>query len=183
MSPPSWVSLPFPHPTPLGHHREPGCPPCVIQQLLTSHPFYTWWCIYVDVTFSVHPTLSLPHCVHKSFLYICISRPSCSIYMCGYFNFCVLKDQKSYCIQEKLFISFLFKLNMSKVKSRERQILCVESNTYNKLVNEMKKQQTNRCREQTSGYLWGKEGKKGNTGVRDQGKKKRLLWDQMKLCV
>ena len=29
-------------------------------------------CIYVDATFSTHYTLSFPHCVHKSILYICI---------------------------------------------------------------------------------------------------------------
>ena len=40
--PPSWTSLPsIPHPTPLGHHRAPGWAPYGIQQLLTSHLFYT----------------------------------------------------------------------------------------------------------------------------------------------
>lgn len=109
MSPPSWVSLPFPHPTYLGHHREPGCPPCVIQQLLTSYLFYTWWCTYVDATFSIRPTLSPPtvstsplsisaspflHCKQDR-QQIFNSRLSCSIYICGHFYFCVLKDQKS----------------------------------------------------------------------------------------
>ena len=32
--------------------------------------------MYADATFSIHPTLSLPHCVHKSILYICVSIPS-----------------------------------------------------------------------------------------------------------
>lgn len=34
--PPSWTSLPCPQPIPLGHHREPGWAPCVLQQLLTT---------------------------------------------------------------------------------------------------------------------------------------------------
>ena len=31
---------------------------------------------YVNATFSVHPTLSFLHCVHRPILYICISIPS-----------------------------------------------------------------------------------------------------------
>ena len=52
--------LPCTHPIPLSHHRVPGWAPCVIQQLLTSYLFHTWWYIYVDATFSIHPTLSFP---------------------------------------------------------------------------------------------------------------------------
>ena len=41
LSPPSLLSLPLPHSTPLGHHRAaPGWAPCVIEQLPTSFPFY-----------------------------------------------------------------------------------------------------------------------------------------------
>ena len=41
----------------------------------TSHPSYTWSCI-IDAALFIHPTLSPPHCVHKSTLHICISIPS-----------------------------------------------------------------------------------------------------------
>ena len=72
----SWASLPFSHPTPVGHHRAPCWAPCVIQQLLTSYS-------YVDATFSIHATLSLSlslsHHVYKFILYICISIPSLQI--------------------------------------------------------------------------------------------------------
>ena len=33
--------LDFPHPTPRGHHRAPGWPPCYTQQVSTSYLFYT----------------------------------------------------------------------------------------------------------------------------------------------
>ena len=51
---------PPPHPTPLDLHREPGWATCVIKQLPTNNPFYRWLCIYVNATFSICPTLSLP---------------------------------------------------------------------------------------------------------------------------
>ena len=100
---------PLPHPTPLYHQRVPGWAPCVIQQLFTSCLFYTGQCVcmlillspfiplcctatfhqlsilhrtvcmYVDATFSIHPTVSLPHYVHKSIHYICVSVPSLQI--------------------------------------------------------------------------------------------------------
>ena len=44
--------------TPLGYHRAPRWPPCVIQQHPTSYLFYKWWCIYVNTTLSICPTLS-----------------------------------------------------------------------------------------------------------------------------
>ena len=37
MSPPSWTSLPAPHPTPLGHHRAPSSASFAIQQLPTGY--------------------------------------------------------------------------------------------------------------------------------------------------
>ena len=46
------------HHTLLGHYRVPDWASCVIQQLLTSYPFYIWSCIYVDASFSIHFTLS-----------------------------------------------------------------------------------------------------------------------------
>ena len=71
ISPSSWAclhSLPS-HPIPLGHHRAPSSAPYAIQQLPTSYLYYTWQYIYVSATFSIRPTLSLPHCVHKSVLH------------------------------------------------------------------------------------------------------------------
>ena len=66
----SLLSLPpSPHAAPSGRHGAPGWAPRVTQQLLTSHLLYTWQCMYVSATFSVRPTLSFPHCVHKSILY------------------------------------------------------------------------------------------------------------------
>ena len=59
----------------LGHYRVPGWAH-VIEKLFTIYLFYTWWCIYVCATFSICPTLSFPHCVHKSILSICASTPS-----------------------------------------------------------------------------------------------------------
>ena len=58
---------------------NPGLPHC--RQILhhMSHqgsPFYTWYCIYANVTFSIRPTLSFPSCVHKSTFYVCISTPA-----------------------------------------------------------------------------------------------------------
>ena len=39
----SLLSFPFhSHPTPLGHHRAPGWPPCAAQRLPSSYLFYTW---------------------------------------------------------------------------------------------------------------------------------------------
>ena len=52
--PPSLPCLPpLPHPIPPGHHRAPDWAPCAIQELLTGHPPYTSWCIYVDATFFI----------------------------------------------------------------------------------------------------------------------------------
>ena len=52
---------------------------CVKKQLLTSYPFYTWECTYVDATFSICLTFSHPYWVHKSILYTCASSPSLQI--------------------------------------------------------------------------------------------------------
>ena len=67
------------HPIPPGHHRAQDWTPCAKQQLLTSCASYTWQGIYVDATFPICPTLSLPDCVLKSILYICVSIPSLQI--------------------------------------------------------------------------------------------------------
>ena len=52
---------------------------------------------------------------------------------------------------------------------------------YNKLENIIKKMQTHRYREQTSGYQWG-EGV-GGGHYRGRGLNMGLLWDYMKSCV
>ena len=62
---PSLPSLPSLHPTPLGHHRTPGWAPSLIEQLPNNYLFYISQCIHVNATFSVCPTLTFPHCVHK----------------------------------------------------------------------------------------------------------------------
>ena len=48
---------------------------------------------------------------------------------------------------------------------------------YNKIVNNMKKKQTHRYREQISGYQW----ERVEEGA-VYGKRKELLWDTMKSC-
>ena len=76
---PSLLSYPpLPPSILLSHHRAPDWDPCYIA---TSHQLsiYSWQCIRVDATFSIHPTLSLPNCVHKPTLYICRSIPSLQI--------------------------------------------------------------------------------------------------------
>ena len=61
----SLLSLPPLHP--FHSSGEPGCAPGVIYQLLTSYLFYTRKCIFANATFSICPTLSLPHWVHSLF--------------------------------------------------------------------------------------------------------------------
>ena len=56
---PSWVSLFFPHPTPIGHHRAPDWTPFVIKQLPTSilHMIvYICQCCFLN---TAHPLLPL----------------------------------------------------------------------------------------------------------------------------
>ena len=55
LEPPSQRSPQFTH---LGHHRAPSWAPP--QLLPTSQLFYTWWCIYINGTLSVHPAFSFP---------------------------------------------------------------------------------------------------------------------------
>jgi len=50
--------------------------------------FHRYLCIYVNTTFSIRPTLSFPRCVHKSFLYICVSIPALQIGSCDGFLRC-----------------------------------------------------------------------------------------------
>ena len=80
VSPPIWASLPT-HIPALTEHQA-GLP-----VLYSSFPLascFTHDTVYVNATFSVHPTLfspslSIPYCVHKSILQICTSLPSMQI--------------------------------------------------------------------------------------------------------
>ena len=77
---PSPASPLLPHPTPPGHHRAPDWTPCATKQLLTTDPSCTRsGHVLTDVPFSIHPTFSLPYCVHKSTLYLRVSFPSLQI--------------------------------------------------------------------------------------------------------
>ena len=59
----TYLSLPSPTASFLGHHRALGWAPCVIRQLPTSYLFYTWSCIYVCATLSIHPTLAFRYLI------------------------------------------------------------------------------------------------------------------------
>ena len=68
ISPPSLTYPPPSHLTHLGHHRASSW--AAVEQLPASYIFYTWKCIYVIATLSIHPTLSFPLCVHQSVPYV-----------------------------------------------------------------------------------------------------------------
>ena len=65
-----------PHPTLLGCHRAPGSVPCYSATFYDL--FYTWLCIFQCYSPKMS-SLSFPHCVHKSILYVCISIPALQI--------------------------------------------------------------------------------------------------------
>ena len=66
------------HPFPLEPPSQPPSRPSMLSQSirlssLCSFPlavYFTESCIYINATLTIHPTLSSPHCVHKSILYI-----------------------------------------------------------------------------------------------------------------
>ena len=65
-------------PTLLGHHRVPGWTPCARQQLIFKSILYMT--VYISQCyFSMWPTLSIPCCVHKSILCICVFISSLQI--------------------------------------------------------------------------------------------------------
>ena len=77
---PSPASPLLPHPTLPGHHRAPDCIPRATQPLLPTDPSYARsGHVLTGAPFSIHPTLSLPDCVHKSTLYLRVSFPSLQI--------------------------------------------------------------------------------------------------------
>ena len=66
----------YPHPvSSLQVVTGPDSVPCVIA-VSRRLSIYTRWCTSVNTTLSVHPTLSLPHWVHKPVLHIRVSIPS-----------------------------------------------------------------------------------------------------------
>ena len=77
--PPSYL----PHNPPLlGYHRAPDLRSMDHTGISVSHwlSFYIWQCTYFNAVLSVCLTLSLPHCVHKSFLYMCLHFSSANSY-------------------------------------------------------------------------------------------------------
>ena len=72
---PFLLNLP-PTPTSQYHHRAPGWAPCVTQQSFPLAIYFTQGHYSFNTTLSFQPTLSFPHCVHKSIRYICISMPA-----------------------------------------------------------------------------------------------------------
>ena len=60
LPPLSWACLPHAPPTPPGHHRAWNWAPCGIQKIPTSYLFYTWQCIHVNSTLSIHPAILSP---------------------------------------------------------------------------------------------------------------------------
>ena len=75
---PSCTSLSPPYP-PLRYHRVLGWAYCVIWKLLNRYILHMLLYI-VTATFSFFPTLSFPHGIHKSILYICTSMTSLEIH-------------------------------------------------------------------------------------------------------
>ena len=73
-----------PHPRPLGHHRAPSSAPWSMQLPPSSFLLYAWYCMCVNATLSIHPTLFFPNCVHKCslhlHLYYLLFRQSVSIF-------------------------------------------------------------------------------------------------------
>ena len=63
LEPPSHLP---PHPTPLGYHRAPGWASWVIPQILTDYLFHIQYCVCFHASLSNRPTVSFPHCVHRS---------------------------------------------------------------------------------------------------------------------
>ena len=60
--------------------EDPGRTPSMqLQESDTIERLSTAQCIYVNPNFLIHPTFPIPHCVHISILYICISIPALQI--------------------------------------------------------------------------------------------------------
>ena len=74
-NPPSWTSLPA-QPTCPGPHRTLSWAPCPLQQVPTSHLFYTWQCADINPNLPVHPVFPPPMstCLYpRSDRYPCLS--------------------------------------------------------------------------------------------------------------
>ena len=64
----------------------PSSDPCRLSQstrlsyrAASHYLFYTWWCVHVNGTISIHLTLFFLHCVHKIVFYIFVSRNALQI--------------------------------------------------------------------------------------------------------
>ena len=79
LSPPSRAFHTGPIPRLLGHLRAARWAPCVTRRFPTSYLFNIWLCICFRAILSTWPPFSAPGCVHKSFLYICVSIPAMQI--------------------------------------------------------------------------------------------------------
>ena len=101
---PSWAfSPPAPSSHPSGssqHHAGLLC----VQRLSTSSPFCTWWCIYVNATLTVHPTVSSqtpphfrPH-VYKALLYASLLK--------AFFSFFFFNRRRKFCGRVYLIINY-----------------------------------------------------------------------------
>ena len=80
MSPPSWISLP--NPTPLDPSKLSQNTGFELPVLYSKRPLavcFTYDNVYVSVTLWILLSLSFPHCVHKSALYVSISTAALQI--------------------------------------------------------------------------------------------------------
>ena len=106
---PSLLSLPptLPYPTPLGGHKAPSRSPCAMRLLPTSYLFYVWQCIYVHVTLSLCPSLSLPSPYPQVHSLVGLSLfPSCHQVLHGLFFF--FSPQIPYICVSILYLFFSF---------------------------------------------------------------------------
>ena len=63
MSPLSWPFFPpSTHSTPLRYHRALIWAPWVMQQIPTSYPFHTWWCMFLCYSLNLSYPPLLPLC-------------------------------------------------------------------------------------------------------------------------
>ena len=101
-------------------HSKLGCSaprwaPRIVQQHLTGYLFYTREGIQVSATFSVHPALSFPGCVHKSFVYICVSILSCKQAPCSTFRLLPCPGYCRQCCRGLLWATRPFRYDLNQI--------------------------------------------------------------------
>ena len=64
---------PLLYPTHPGHHRALSWASCPLEQVPSSYLFHTQSRIYVNPILPFSPTLPLPHSIHMSVIYVCVS--------------------------------------------------------------------------------------------------------------